>query len=116
MKDQVELLSEMIGAARTWARTRINLRRVHDSKSATDADRKRAHREHVAASNALEKAVIALSKAIPPSSLRARKALDWGKIAGVVAQIAGGIERAVQVYPNPIEAEVIDVEGRTVSK
>lgn len=114
MKDQVELLSTLIVAARNWARARIALRRVLDSKSASDADRKKAQKAVVTTANALERAIVDLSKAVPPSQLkRPSKALDWGKIAGVVAQVAGGIEKAVQGRPN---FEVIDVEGRTVSK
>jgi len=110
--EQARAFRDLVEAARAWVKARVHLRRVVDSKRATEAHRKRAERDIVQAAARLEKAVIRFEQVV---GALPKRGIDWGKVAGIVASVAGGVERAVSRPQTPIiDAQVIDTEGRTV--
>lgn len=115
MSDQGELLAEIINLGFDWVRARNNFRRAVDSRSATEADRKKAGRLALETGNKLEKAFLDLMKAsngAPARRTRRPIPVDWGKVAGAIAKGAGAIESALS--SNRPVVEVIDTEGKEV--
>jgi hypothetical protein len=115
MKDPTtEAVSNVLVCSRRWVQARMLLRRMLDSKSATEGQKRKARLAVVAAGTALEKAVIALELVRPGGPSPVKTPIDWGKVAGAVAQFAGGVEKAVSSSRRVIDVEVIDTDGKTV--
>jgi hypothetical protein len=113
--DQTEALGNLIAEVRHWAECRARVRHVTDSKKARPEDLKQAQRLLALSSARLERAVRDFNRVVQTPARRQRKPIDWVKTLGVIANVAGGLEKAVQAGRNtPIDAEVIDVEGHTV--
>jgi hypothetical protein len=113
--DQAEVFGKLIAAGRHWVQARMTHRRLLDSKSAKPEDVKKSERLVIAAAAQLERAVMNFDRVVQMPR-RAKKApLDLAKLAGAVASIAGGIEKAAQSRRGGvIDAEIIDVDGQSV--
>lgn len=116
MSDAAASFRKLHAAVKRWAAARAALRRVVDSKRASPADVKNAQRAAMRAADALEKCFREFEKSVYSSALSGapRKKIDWGRVAGVVANFAGGIEKAVSKDTSFARAEVIDTDGHTV--
>lgn len=112
ISEQARAFGDLVEAARAWVKARKHLRRVLDSKRATEGHRKKAERDIVAAAAKLERSVVRFEQVV---GALPKRGIDWGRVAGIVASVAGGVERAVSRPQTPIiDAQVIDTEGRTV--
>lgn len=119
MEAQTKAFGALISAARSWAKTRARLRRLADSRKATEGDIKKAHAANQRSAKKLELAVKRFDDATRGMIPRSRtKKVNWAEVAGAVAKIAGGVEQAVKgnhVLPPSAGTvgftEVIEVDG-----
>lgn len=110
-------VSDVLIAARAWARAREVWRKLSDSKSAKPEAVRAAQEACVRASEKLYEAVVRFEQFLKRRSTKgtAGKRLPWGSIFRAVAAGASALEAAVQPGThanNP--TNVIDVEGYDV--
>ena len=111
---------EILNAARRWAAARNQIRRMIDSKSASESDVKKATNIYNKAADELELKVRHLEKLllmngqiVPMARGKGKGDFPWKSFLKFVAEGVKAVEQAVNEKPppTPIEAEVIDVEG-----
>lgn len=115
---------EILNGTRRWAAARNQVRRLIDSKSATQDDVKKATAAYNKTSDELEVIVRRLERlllmtgqTVPMGRLKKKQSdFPWMKVFSVfMAEGAKALEHAVnnKVPPQIVEAEVIDVESET---
>lgn len=111
---------EILKSARRWVASRVMMRRVLDSKSATKAQVDKAQKDNIQAAEELEGLVMRLERYLHNSGKRfptgrGRQAgggnFPWREMFGMVAAGARAVESALGAgKPGVIDAQVIDVE------
>jgi acyl-homoserine lactone acylase PvdQ len=113
---------KVVNAARKWAKSRSQYRKLLDSKSAKTNATETARRHHVEDTHTLEKAIIELEAAFKHYSLATPKgkkqAFPWKDVITVVARGAAVLDRALtpdNASPQQT-ARVIDTHGEPMPR
>jgi hypothetical protein len=115
--DPVNLLADVVNRGFEWVKARSEYRRLSDSRSASDSDRKKSATAALEAASRLEKALVQLMSVSGDKPLARKKSkslapVDWGKLAGAISKGAGVVEDVLKKKPPYVQ--VIDTEGREV--
>lgn len=111
---------EVLKAARRWVASRVVLRRVMDSKSATQPQLNKARADNQKAADELEGLVLRLERFLHNSGTKfpmkrgSQSQFPWRDLFGAVAAVARGAESVLEGTKTPpgiIEAKVIDVKS-----
>ena len=113
------LAVEILKGARRWVQSRVVVRRVLDSKSATPAQVKKAQMDNQQAANELEGLVMRLERYLHntgtkfPIKRGVQNPFPWRELLGAVAAGARAVETAIEgvkVPPGVVEAKVVDAK------
>lgn len=110
---------EILKAARRWVASRVVLRRVMDSKSATQRQVEEAQRDHHKLANELEALVIRLERFLHnsgkkfPTKRGPDKQFPWRELFGVMSAGARAIETALEGSAKRPIIDIIDAESTT---
>jgi len=121
MEDPNRMAFAVINAARRWLQTRLELKRLLDSKSAKPETVQKAKRTYDKACTELEGLVAKFERLLKSQgnttsmsrSAAARK-FPWQNFFGMVAEVAKAAETAVGVPQGKRTPDVIDTEGETI--
>jgi hypothetical protein len=114
--DPSNLLADVVNRGFEWVKARSEFRRLADSRSASESDRKKSAVAALEAAARLEKALLQIMSISNGKPLRKKGKVslpvDWGKVAGAISKGAGVVEDVLRKKGPYVE--VIDTEGREV--
>lgn len=111
------LAVEILKGARRWVQSRVVVRRVSDSKSATPQQLKKAQEDNQKAANELEGLVMRLERYLHNSGTQfpmkrgSQNSFPWRDLLGAVAAGARAVESAIEgvkASPGVVDARVVD--------
>jgi len=109
---------EVVERARKWAKARVTLRKVLDSKSAKPEAIEKAKLAFAKASDELELIVVQVEKLMARGVLKKKssKPIDWAALANAAVVAAQAVEKVVTPSAKPGLQDVIDVDFEVVEK
>ncbi len=113
-----KVLKDLVTAAVAWRRTKVQMMKLADSRSSTEAVISAAKKNHVEAIHKLDAAIGAFealqSKFRVEGPKKAKKAFPWKKALDALAAGSQLLKSATDAPASNIPANVIDVKGEVV--